>query len=228
MIEKARAYNRNLVGIGSLSDPFSNGGNQTEDDVYEQLLDIDGTGMMGYIEIPKIKILLPIYHGTSERVLQSGVGHLEHTSLPVGGKSTHAVLSGHRGLANAKIFTDLNKMEKGDVFYIKVLTRTFTYQVDQILTVEPTETKALEIEEGKDYVTLVTCTPYGINTHRLLVRGRRIPYEEAKKVSDEMELKAQIPFEIKLLIIGLLVVIIICILMKLHSKKKERVYEKKE
>ena len=153
MIKKAREYNKSLIGISSFLDPFSQeDGNQTEDDIYNNLLKIDDTGMMGYIDIPKINILLPVYHGTSEEVLQSGIGHLKNTSLPVGGKSSHAVLSGHRGLAHAKMFTDLNRMEIGDVFYIKVLHHTFAYEVDQILTVEPQDTKALAIEKGKDYV----------------------------------------------------------------------------
>ena len=133
MIEQAQEYNESLIGIGSIADPFSESNeNQTENDVYNSLLKIDDTGMMGYIDIPKLDVVLPVYHGTSEKVLQSGVGHLKNTSLPVGGESCHAVLSGHRGLANAKIFTDLNKMEVGDVFYIKVLHHTFAYQVDQI------------------------------------------------------------------------------------------------
>lgn len=172
MIKQAQDYNESLIGIGSIADPFSESNeNQTEDDEYNKLLKIDDTGMMGYIDIPKLDVVLPVYHGTSEKVLQSGVGHLKNTSLPVGGESCHAVLSGHRGLANAKIFTDLNKMEVGDVFYIKVLHHTFAYRVDQILTVLPSDTDALQIEKGKDYVTLVTCTPYAVNTHRLLVRG---------------------------------------------------------
>ena len=142
-----------------------------------------------------------------ERVLQSGIGHLPETSLPVGGKTSHTVLSGHRKLPSAKLFTDLDKMEKGDVFYIKVLHHTLAYQVDQILTVKPTQTQALSIVEGKDYVTLLTCTPYAINTHRLLVRGTRIPYEEAVKIADEMELKAELPFYIKALGVACIVLI---------------------
>ena len=184
--------------------------------------------MMGYIDIPKIDIVLPVYHGISEKVLQSGVGHLPNTSLPVGGESSHAVLSGHRGLANAKIFTDLNKMEIGDVFYIKVLHHTFAYQVDQILTVLPSDTDALQIEKGKDYVTLVTCTPYAVNTHRLLVRGTRIPYEEAKKVDEEVGLHRTIPFYMIILIGGIAAVVIIWIGTKIYSRRKEKVREQKK
>ena len=208
MIEQAQEYNESLIGIGSIADPFSESNeNQTENDVYNNLLKIDDTGMMGYIDIPKLDVVLPVYHGTSEKVLQSGVGHLKNTSLPVGGESCHAVLSGHRGLANAKIFTDLNKMEVGDVFYIKVLHHTFAYQVDQILTVLPSDTDALQIEKGKDYVTLVTCTPYAVNTHRLLVRGTRIPYEEAQKIDEEVGLQRTIPFNLILLIAGIVALV---------------------
>ena len=223
MIKQAQDYNESLIGIGSIADPFSESNeNQTEEDEYNKLLKIDDTGMMGYIDIPKIDIVLPVYHGTSEKVLQSGVGHLKNTSLPVGGESCHAVLSGHRGLANAKIFTDLNKMEIGDVFYFKVLHHTFAYQVDQILTVLPSETDALQIEKGKDYVTLVTCTPYAVNTHRLLVRGTRIPYEEAKKVDEEVGLHRTIPFYMIVLIGGIAAVVIIWISTKIYSRRKEK------
>ena len=141
---------------------------------YEQLLNVSGLGIMGYIEIPSIDCSLPIYHGTEESVLQIAIGHLEWTSLPVGGESTHCVLSGHRGLPSAKLFTNLDKLQEGDVFLLRVLDEVLTYEVDQILIVEPQEIAALQITEGEDLCTLVTCTPYGINTHRLLVRGHRI------------------------------------------------------
>ena len=141
---------------------------------YEQLLNVSGLGIMGYIEIPSIDCSLPIYHGTEDSVLQIAIGHLEWSSLPVGGESTHCVLSGHRGLPSAKLFTNLDKLQEGDVFLLRVLDEVLTYEVDQILIVEPQETGALRIVEGEDLCTLVTCTPYGINTHRLLVRGHRI------------------------------------------------------
>lgn len=140
---------------------------------YQQLLDADGTGMMGYIDIPRIGVSLPIYHGTDEAVLQAAVGHLEWTSLPVGGSGTHCVLSGHRGLPNATLFTDLDQLEPGDTFTLHVLSRALTYTVREILVVEPEDTQALNIVPGEDLCTLMTCTPYGINTHRLLVRGTR-------------------------------------------------------
>ncbi|MCI7738933.1 MAG: class C sortase [Lachnospiraceae bacterium] len=150
---------------------------------YEQLLNVSGNGIMGYIEIPSINCSLPIYHGTQESVLQIAVGHIEWSSLPVGGASSHCVVSGHRGLPSAKLFTNLDELSKGDTFMLRVLDEVLTYEVDQILIVEPQDTGALQIEEGKDYCTLVTCTPYGINTHRLLVRGHRIDnIEEAKTI----------------------------------------------
>ena len=142
---------------------------------YEKQLSIDGNDIMGYITIDKIGVRLPIHHGTEESVLQTAIGHLEWSSLPVGGESSHCIVSGHRGLPSARLFTDIDKMQEGDIFTLSVLDRVFTYQVDQISTVLPYELENLQIEPGKDYCTLVTCTPYGINTHRLLVRGVRIP-----------------------------------------------------
>ncbi len=155
--------------------------------VYNNILDISGTGVMGYIEIPKVNISLPIYHGTSNEILQIAVGHVEGSSFPIGGTGTHAVLSGHRGLPSAKLFTDLDKMEEGDCFYIKVLNDVLTYQIDQILIVEPNNMDSLEIDPTQDYCTLVTCTPYGVNSHRMLIRGKRIETIEEKNfiVSNE-------------------------------------------
>ena len=140
---------------------------------YKKTLDVSGTGIMGYVEIPKIRVELPIYHGTDETILQIAIGHLENTTLPVGGPSTHTVISGHRGLPSAKLFTDIDQLVEGDTFMLQVLGKTLTYEVDQIRVVLPTELGNLVIEENMDYCTLVTCTPYGINSHRLLIRGRR-------------------------------------------------------
>lgn len=148
---------------------------------YDQLLNIGGNGVMGYIEIPAIGVSLPVYHGTDEAVLQIAIGHLEWTSLPVGGESTHCVVSGHTGLPSAKLFTNLNQLEKGDTFLFRILDETLTYEVDQINIVLPHETDLLHIEEGKDLCTLVTCTPYGVNSHRLLVRGHRVENAEIAK-----------------------------------------------
>lgn len=149
---------------------------------YHDLLNITGNGIMGYIDIPKIGIQLPVYHGTSEGVLQIAVGHVEGTSLPTGGENTHAVFSAHRGLPSAKLFTDLDKIEVGDTFTLTVVDRLMTYEVDQILVVLPHEVEPLYVQEGRDLVTLITCTPYGINTHRILVRGTRIENPEEAKV----------------------------------------------
>lgn len=175
--EDAQSYNQRMKGQNkdyTLS--------EEEKAEYESMLNVDSNGIMGYVEIPKINCSLPIYHGTTASVLQTAIGHLEWSSLPVGGESTHCVLSGHRGLPSAKLFTNLDKLQEGDVFMLRVLDEVLTYEVDQILIVEPQETGALRIEEGKDYCTLVTCTPYGINTHRLLVRGHRIEnVKEANK-----------------------------------------------
>ena len=173
----AAAHNASLL---DRSDPFLLSMEQETN--YYQLLDVGGTGIMGYIEIPSLQVTLPLYHGTSESVLQVAVGHLEWTSLPVGGESTHCVLSGHRGLPSARLFTDLDKMMVGDLFMLHILDETLTYEVDQILIVYPEETEDLMIQEGKDLVTLVTCTPYGINTHRILVRGHRVDNIEAAQV----------------------------------------------
>lgn len=178
IISEATEYNRTLV---SRSNHFLLSDEQKAE--YDKLLDISGVGIMGYIEIPSINCTLPVYHGTEDSVLQIAVGHLEWTSLPVGGPGTHCVLSGHRGLPSAKLFTDLDKVSVGDTFVLRILDEVLTYEVDQILIVEPHETDELLIVDGKDYCTLVTCTPYAINTHRILVRGERIENAaEAKNI----------------------------------------------
>lgn len=157
--------------------------NDEQSEAYYQMLDVGGTGIMGYIEIPTINVALPIYHGTEESALQVAIGHLEWSSLPVGGEGTHCVVSGHRGLPSARLFTDLDQLVVGDYFMLHVLDETLTYEVDQIRIVEPQETEDLLIQEGKDLCTLVTCTPYGVNSHRLLVRGHRVDnLEEAQEV----------------------------------------------
>lgn len=182
ILDEARMYNQQLFeenGSELPSDDAISKSNLREE--YWNILNITGTGMMGYITIPRLGETLPIYHGSKEEVLQVGVGHLEYTSFPVGGESTHAALSGHRGLTSAKLFTDLEQMQLGDKFYIRVINEVFAYQVDQITTVEPHQLKDLVITKGEDHVTLITCTPYGINSHRFLVRGTRIPYVEEEK-----------------------------------------------
>lgn len=188
MWSAARAYNRALA---ERSTNFALSDAQKEE--YEKLLDISGVGIMGYLEIPELNMSLPIYHGTEESVLQIAAGHLEWSSLPVGGESSHCVISGHRGLPSAKLFTDLDKLQEGDVFVLRVLDEVLTYEVDQIRVVEPSQVSDLEIVEGSDLCTLVTCTPYGINTHRLLVRGHRIEnIQESQTIrvtSDAMQIE---------------------------------------
>ncbi len=193
MLERAHEYNERLAETGIhfvLTDE--------EKEEYNSLLDMSGTGVMGYIQIPNINVNLPIYHGTDEAVLQVAVGHLEGTSLPIGGESTHAALSGHRGLPSAKLFTDLDRVVEGDVFTVTILGQTVTYMVDQIRIVVPEDVSELTIQDGEDYCTLITCTPYGVNTHRMLVRGCRIEnireaaviVSEAKKVPNYLVIPA--------------------------------------
>lgn len=171
---QAQAYNETLRSNNRRYQPT-----EEETEQYENLLNISGNGIMGYIEIPAIGVSLPIYHGTDDTVLQIAIGHIEGSSLPVGGPGTHCVVSGHRGLPSAKLFTDLDKLTEGDTFMLRVLDEVLTYEVDQIHIVEPHEVSLLEIEEGRDLCTLVTCTPYGVNSHRLLVRGHRIENQES-------------------------------------------------
>lgn len=169
IIAAAHEFNASRLTAGT---SFSMSPEQKE--LYPELLNVGGDGIMGYIEIPSIGVALPIYHGTEERILQVAVGHLDWSSFPIGGESTHSVLSGHRGLPSARLFTDLDDLREGDLFMIRVLGELLTYEVDQILIVDPTDVDSLKVEQGKDLCTLVTCTPYGINTHRLLVRGHRV------------------------------------------------------
>ena len=177
--QKAEEYNENLAG-DPVHDPFVMGSGYVLPDNYEEVLNLNGDGVMGYLEIPKIDVELPIYHGTSEEVLEKGAGHLEATALPIGGKNRHPVISAHRGLPSAELFTRLYEMEIGDWFYLSVLDETLAYEVDKITVIEPEELEFLTPEENRDLLTLLTCTPYGVNTHRLLVRGTRVPYEETE------------------------------------------------
>lgn len=216
MLKAARKYNKSLL---KKSDHWKL--SKKDKKKYESLLDVSGTGIMGYIEVPKIDCSLPIYHGTDEGALQIAIGHLEGSSLPVGGKSTHCVLSGHRGLPSARLFTDLDQMEEGDVFVLNVLGRKLAYEVDQIKVVLPDEMSDLEIVQGKDLCTLVTCTPYGINTHRLLVRGHRTKYieETVVRVQKEAEKKET---GIWLLAGGGAVFLIIIIIVVVKRRRKRR------
>ncbi|MCC8137737.1 MAG: class C sortase [Clostridiales bacterium] len=217
MLEAASEYNASLSGSGD-SDSAAD---------YEDLLAL--TDAIGYIEIPKIGVYLPIYHGVDDEVLQKGIGHMPETSLPVGGESTHAVLSGHTGLPAAKLFTDLDQLEEGDMFYIHVLNRILAYEVDQIKVVLPDETDDIRIVEGEDYVTLLTCTPYGVNSHRLLVRGTRVEYSPAVvevQTPADTETKQKIPVE-KILwygavAAGAVLLLIILLILLLPGRRKKR------
>lgn len=186
VLEEAQAYNARLAEQGVLWEMT-----EEERELYNQELNMAGTGVMGYLDISKIGVMLPVYHGTGEEVLQTSIGHIEGSSLPVGGESTHSIMSGHRGLPSARLFTDLDKLVPGDTWTLHILNETLTYEVDQIRIVEPYDLSDLTIDEGKDYCTLVTCTPYGINTHRLLVRGHRIANAsgEAKVVADALQIQ---------------------------------------
>lgn len=182
---KQRAIAYNLAITPGTADAYSEEALVSAAEDYDSQLDIAGNGIMGYVGIPKIQVNLPIYHGTDAEVLDRGVGHLLGSSLPVGGKNTHTILTGHSGMASQKMFTDLEQLSPGDIFYLNVLNETLAYQVTEINTVLPYETDLLGIVPGEDLCTLVTCTPYGVNTHRLLVRGYRIPYEEALTLEEE-------------------------------------------
>ena len=221
-LKEARMYNETL-SRGRIEDVFQNP-TKTMSNEYLDILNVDKNGMMGYISIPKIDVRIPIYHGTSNEILQKGVGHLEGSSLPVGGKSTHAILSAHRGLPSSRLFTDLNELEKGDIFYLYILDEVFAYKVNQVLVTEPDETKALEIVNGKDYVTLVTCTPYGVNTQRLLVRGERMKDNEkkGKEIKTEKNVSTQEVIIYISLIIALAMITITIITIIFHKKKKEK------
>ena len=184
--EAAQQFNRS-IGVISMSGPDAISRLNAARDGYDDLLNVNNNGIMGYIRIPAIDVELPIYHGVENSTLEQGVGHLPGSSLPVGGESTHAVLAAHSGLASQRMFTDLEQLREGDRFYLSVLGETLAYEIDQMLVVEPDDAAALELQPGMDLVTLITCTPYGVNTHRLLVRGKRVPYEPAQEEVVEAE-----------------------------------------
>ena len=183
---------------------------EEQQEEYESMLNVSDNGIMGYIEIPSIKVSLPIYHGVDEGILQVAIGHIEGSSLPVGGKGSHCVISGHRGLPSAKLFTDLDQLAEGDIFMLRVLDETLTYEVDQILIVEPNDMSSLEFDEEKDYCTLVTCTPYGINSHRLLVRGHRVAnLEESEEIRVTADAQQIDPVLITPALAGILLVLLL-------------------
>jgi sortase A len=220
LFAEADDYNRKLAGTGmkwSMTDE--------EIQEYNSILDISENGIMGYIDIPRIRQTLPIYHGTDDAVLQIAIGHLAGTSLPVGGDSTHCVVSGHRGLPSARLFTDLDRLIVGDIWTMTVLNRTVTYEVDQIRIVEPEDLSELQIVQGSDYCTLLTCTPYGINTHRLLVRGHRIPNldGDANVTADAMQVdQTLVAMVVAVIILLILVIILLIVSSKWYRDRRDR------
>jgi sortase A len=227
--ELAESFNETLTQNNVYGDVFGEDDSDLKDSDYWKVLNVGGDGIMGYLSIPKINIELSIYHGTGDEELQTGVGHLNGTKLPIGGEGTHSVLAAHRGLPSARLFTDIDQLEKGDKFYIHVLDEVLAYEVDQILDMvdkddQETLESALQIEEGEDYVTLFTCTPYGVNSHRLLVRGTRVAYngeeEVSESVSDSM-LKSIQNYYMLYLIMGLAITILVIVIMKFLFRKKD-------
>lgn len=228
--ELARSFNDTIEYNALYSDAFGTADTDMKKTEYWKILNVAEDGVMGYLSIPKINIKLAVYHGTEEEVLQTGIGHINGTKLPIGGESTHCVLSGHRGLPSAKLFTDLDQMQRGDTFYIHVLDETFAYQVDQILDmVDKNDAdalgEALAVEEGEDYVTLFTCTPYGVNSHRLLVRGTRIPYEGEEEVTvtaPEAVVQSIQNYYMIYMILGLAVTVLGIVVMKFAMSRKNK------
>lgn len=223
-IDEARQYNRDLVDSKVvLTDPFKAKDSKWETLFYNRILDMDGSGIIGYLKVPCISVDLPIYHGTSAEVLKHGIGHLAATSFPVGGKSTHAVLTGHTGLSSAKLFTDLTEMKKGDLFFIHVLNQKLAYKVDQIKVVKPEDTRDLQIIDGEDHVTLLTCTPYGVNDHRLLVRGVRTTYHEKEEQTKARKHHSQwMEVYKRAILAGLLIILVLILIRKAYEKIRGR------
>ena len=232
--EKANAFNDTIIHNNIFGDVFGENGDDIKNTEYWQILNVGNDGVMGYVSIPKINVKLSIYHGTADDVLQTGIGHLNGTKLPIGGESTHSVLAAHRGLPSARLFTDIDQLERGDMFYVHVLDETLAYQVGQILDMvdkDDNETlqKALQIEEGQDYVTLFTCTPYGVNSHRLLVRGTRVPYngeEEIESTAAESMLKSIQNYYMIYLMLGLSVTLLVILLMRFLIKPGKKKHKK--
>lgn len=228
--EAAREFDSTLVQNNIYGDVFGSDDVDMKDTDYWKVLNVAGDGVMGYLSIPKINIKLAIYHGTAEDVLQTGIGHMNGTSLPIGGESTHSVLAAHRGLPAARLFTDIDQLKQGDMFYIHVLDETMAYQVDQILDMvdkddHETLEEALQIQEGEDQVTLFTCTPYGVNSHRLLVRGTRVPYNGEKEVEStpvDSMLRAIQNYYMLYLILGLAVTLLVILIMKFLFDRKNK------
>ena len=224
VLDEARGYNENLLRSSiQLTDPFKTKKINGETVFYNNILNVDRSEIMGYVKIPCISVDLPIYHGTSAEVLERGIGHLAASSFPIGGESTHAVLTGHTGLSSAKLFTDLTEMKKGDLFFIHVLDKKLAYRVDRITVVKPDDTRNLQIIDGEDHVTLLTCTPYGVNNHRLLVRGKRTRYHEKEEQTKERPHHSQwMEVYKQAILIGLLIVFSLVGSRKMYGRIKGR------
>ena len=228
--ELAENFNKTIEYNAIYGDAFGTEDTELEDTEYWKILNVANDGVMGYLSIPKINVKLAIYHGSEEEVLQTGIGHINGTKLPIGGESTHCVLAAHRGLPSARLFTDIDQMQKGDMFYVHVLDETLAYSVDQILDmVDKDDVDALEsalsIEEGKDYITLFTCTPYGVNSHRLLVRGSRVPYngeEDVVVTAPEAVVQSIQNYYMIYLILGLAVTFLVIVIMKSVMNRRNR------
>lgn len=233
MFEEAAKYNNSLSNNMIITDPFDEKAFQKIGANYEKTLNVDDNGLIGYIDVPKINVYLPIYHGTSEEVLSKGAGHLQNTSLPVGGASTHSVISAHSGYPGETFFDYLTDMKVGDEFYVHILDRTLKYEVDQIEVVLPSEINSLRIVDGEDLVTLLTCTPYGVNTHRLLVRGKHVAYDDTKYVETGVSLAKfdngyifflgyKIPYAVAIgIIVGFVAFVVFVVVFLLKRKKKK-------
>lgn len=224
VLDEARGYNENLLRSSiQLTDPFKTKKINGETVFYNNILNVDRSEIMGYVKIPCISVDLPIYHGTNAEVLERGIGHLAASSFPIGGESTHAVLTGHTGLSSAKLFTDLTEMKKGDLFFIHVLDKKLAYRVDRITVVKPEDTRNLQIIDGEDHVTLLTCTPYGVNDHRLLVRGKRTRYHEKEEQTKERPHHSQwMEVYKQAILIGLLIVFSLVGSRKMYGRIKGR------
>lgn len=224
VLDEARGYNENLLRSSiQLTDPFKTKKINGETVFYNNILNVDRSEIMGYVKIPCISVDLPIYHGTSAEVLERGIGHLAASSFPIGGESTHAVLTGHTGLSSAKLFTDLTEMKKGDLFFIHVLDKKLAYRVDRITVVKPDDTRNLQIIDGEDHVTLLTCTPYGVNDYRLLVRGKRTRYHEKEEQTKERPHHSQwMEVYKQAILIGLLIVFSLVGSRKMYGRIKGR------
>ncbi|WP_294465339.1 class C sortase [uncultured Ruminococcus sp.] len=239
MFKQAEEYNHSLTNNVIITDPFDEKAYKKIGANYENALNVDGNGLIGYIDIPKINVYLPIYHGTAEDILAKGAGHLQNTSLPIGGESTHSVISAHTAYPGETFFDYLTDMEEGDEFYIHVLDRVLKYEVDSIKVVLPEETDDLRVVKGKDYVTLLTCTPYSVNTHRLLVRGKRVEYDDSKYITTGASaasfgndgiffLGYKVPYwAAALIIVGFVALVVIIVIIRLKRSKKKKRYTDK-